>query len=96
MARPPHYALRQQVTQGSVDGGVRLAQDERQLRRLDERRPAEGVEQLSVAVQGEAVSSFLMDSGTSISTPRRPSVATSLYVRHEPECTSGFLCNSHV
>ena len=30
-----------------VDRGVRFAEDERQLRRVDERRPAEGVEQLS-------------------------------------------------
>ena len=96
MAHPPNDAIRQQVGQHSMDRGVRLAENERQLRRVDERRPAEGVEQLSVAVQGEAVSSFLMDSGTSISTPKRPSVATSLYVRHGPECTSGFLCNSHV
>ena len=30
-----------------VDRGVGLAENERQLRRIDERRPAEGVEQLS-------------------------------------------------
>ena len=31
-----------------VDRGVGLADNERQLRRVDEGRPAEGVEQLSV------------------------------------------------
>ena len=38
----------QQVCQDAVDRGVRLVENERQLRRVDERRPAEGVEQLSV------------------------------------------------
>ena len=37
----------QQVDQGTVNRGVRLAEDERQLRRVDEGRPAEGVEHLS-------------------------------------------------
>ena len=31
-----------------MDGGVRIAEHERQLRRVDEGRVAEGVEQLSV------------------------------------------------
>ena len=44
----PDDALGQQVAQGSVDGGARLAKNERQLHRVDERRLAEGVEQLSV------------------------------------------------
>ena len=48
MAHPPGDAVGQQVGQGAVDGGVRLTEDERQLRRIDERRPAEGVEQLPV------------------------------------------------
>ena len=43
MARAPDDALGQQVGQGSVDCGVRFAENERQLRRIDERRPAEGV-----------------------------------------------------
>ena len=47
MANPPNDAFPQQVAQGSVDSGVRLAKDARQLRRVDKRRPAEGVEQLS-------------------------------------------------
>ena len=47
MAHPPHDALFQQVAQGSVNRGVRLAQDERHLSRVNERRPAEGIEQLS-------------------------------------------------
>ena len=47
MAHPPGDAVGQQAGQGSVNGRVRLAQDACQLRRVDERRPAEGVEQLS-------------------------------------------------
>ena len=47
MAHPPADAFGQQVGQGAVDGRVRLAENERQLRRIDEGRPAEGVEQLS-------------------------------------------------
>ena len=47
VAYPPDDALGQLVGQGSVDCGVRLAEDARQLRRIDEGRPAEGVEQLS-------------------------------------------------
>ena len=43
----PTMPLGQQAGQGSVDGRVGLAQDARQLRRVDERRPAEGIEQLS-------------------------------------------------
>ena len=43
MAHPPDDALSKQVAQGKVDGRVRLAEDERQLRRIDEGRPAEGV-----------------------------------------------------
>ena len=38
----------QQACQRSVDLRVWLTQDDRQLRRVDERRPAESVEQLSV------------------------------------------------
>ena len=34
--------------QRAVDRGVRLAEDERQLRRVDEGRPAEGVEHLTI------------------------------------------------
>ena len=41
-------AVRQQTGEMAVDGRVGLAQDERQLRRFDQRRPAEGVEQMSV------------------------------------------------
>ena len=47
MAHPPHDAVRQQAGQGSVDGCVGLAEDACQLRRIDERLPDEGVEQLS-------------------------------------------------
>ena len=46
MADPVDDAFAQQVGQGAMDRGVRLAQDERQLRRIDEGRPAEGIEQL--------------------------------------------------
>ena len=42
------HAVRQQAGQGSVNGRGRLIQDARQLRRIDERHPAEEVEQLSV------------------------------------------------
>ena len=48
MAHTPSDAIAQQAGQGSVDRGVGLAEDARQLRRVDERHPAEGVEQLSV------------------------------------------------
>lgn len=44
---PPDDAVGQQVAQGSVDPGVRLAEDAHQLRRIDEGPPAEGIEQLS-------------------------------------------------
>ena len=47
VADVPGDAVRQQPGQCSMDGGVRLTEDARQLRRIDERRPAEGVEQLS-------------------------------------------------
>ena len=47
VADPSDDALGQQVDQRAVDRGVRLTQDACQLRRVDERRPAEGVEQLS-------------------------------------------------
>ena len=43
VADPPGVAVGQQVGQCSVDGRVRLAEDACQLRRVDERRPAEGV-----------------------------------------------------
>ena len=45
---PPDDAVCRQVAQSSVDRGVWLAQNERQLRRVNERRPAEGVENLPV------------------------------------------------
>ncbi len=32
------------LPKGAVGGGVRLVEDERQVRRINERRPAEGVE----------------------------------------------------
>ena len=48
MIHPSDDAVSQETDQGSVDGRVRLAQDERQLCRFDKRHPAEGVEQLSV------------------------------------------------
>ncbi len=48
VAHPPEDAFGQQVSQDAVDGGVRLAENERQLRRIDGQRPAEDVEQLSV------------------------------------------------
>ena len=44
----PDDAVRQQLGQPAVDGRVRLAQDERQFRRFDERHSAESVEQLPV------------------------------------------------
>ena len=47
VADPPDDALGQQVGQVSVDRGVGLAEDVRQLRRVDEGRSAESVEQLS-------------------------------------------------
>ena len=47
MTHPPDDAVGQQAGQGAVDGRMGLAQDARQLRRVDERHPAEGVEQLS-------------------------------------------------
>lgn len=49
MAHPSHDAFGQQAGQGAVDRGVRLAEDARQLRRVDKRHPAEGVEQLDEA-----------------------------------------------
>ena len=52
MAHPPDDAVSQQAGQGSVDGRVRLAQDARQLRRVDEWHPAEGVKHLSVRDAG--------------------------------------------
>ena len=48
VARPSHDAIGQQVGQGSVNGRVRLAQDACQLRRVDERHPAERIEHLPV------------------------------------------------
>ena len=48
VAHPPDYAFGQQVSQDAVGRSVRLAENERHLRRIDEGRPAEGVEQLSV------------------------------------------------
>ena len=48
MAHPPDNAICQQAGQGPVNRGVGLAQNTRQIRRIDERRPAEGVKQLSV------------------------------------------------
>ena len=48
MVYAPDDALGNQIGQDSVDRGVRLAEDERQLRRIDERRPAEGGKQLSI------------------------------------------------
>ena len=47
VASPPHDASGQKAGQSAVDRGVGLAENERQLRRIDEGRPAEGVEQLS-------------------------------------------------
>ena len=47
MAHPPDDAVSHQTGQHSVDGRAGLAQDERQLRRIDEGRPAECVKQLS-------------------------------------------------
>ena len=44
VAHTPDDALGQQTGQGTVNRGVRLAENERQFRRIDERRPAEGVE----------------------------------------------------
>ena len=48
MAHAAGYTVGQQAGQGAVNRGVRRAENERQFRRIDERRPAEGVEQLSV------------------------------------------------
>ena len=39
----PGDALGQQVGKGAVDRRVRLAENERQFRRIDEGRPAEGI-----------------------------------------------------
>ena len=47
VAHPLDDAVGPHVGQGSVDRGVRLAENERQFRRIDERRSAEGVQQLS-------------------------------------------------
>ena len=44
----PEETLGQQADEGAVDGRVRLAEDERRLRRVDEGRLAEGVEHLYV------------------------------------------------
>ncbi len=44
----PDDAFGQQVGQGAVYGRVRLAESERQLHRVDEGHPAEGIEQVSV------------------------------------------------
>ena len=48
VTHPPGDAFGQEAGQGAVDRGVRLAENERQFRRIYERRPAEQVEQLSV------------------------------------------------
>ena len=48
MTHPSDDAGRQRAGQGSVYRGVRLAENERQLRRIDEGRSAKRVEQLSV------------------------------------------------
>ena len=48
VADPPRVAVGQQAGQSAVDRGVRLAENEGQLRRIDERHPAEGVENLSL------------------------------------------------
>ena len=44
VAHPPGDAVGQQAGQSAVDRGVRLAEDACQLRRVDERHPAEEVE----------------------------------------------------
>ena len=46
MTDSPGGAFSQQARQVAVDRRVGLAQDVRQFRRVDERHPAEGVEQL--------------------------------------------------
>ena len=43
VAHPAEGAVGQEAGQGMVDGGVGLAQDECQVRRIDERRLPEGV-----------------------------------------------------
>ena len=48
MTHPPDDTVGQQIGQGSVNRRVGLAEDARQLRRVDKRHPAEGVEQLSI------------------------------------------------
>ena len=48
MANAPDDAVSQQAGQGAVDRCVGLAEDARQFRRVDERHPAEEMEQLSV------------------------------------------------
>ena len=48
MAHPPEDAGGQHAGQCSVNRGVRLAENERQFRRIDERHPAEEVENLSI------------------------------------------------
>ena len=47
MAHAAGDTVCQQVGQGSVEGRVSLPEHACQLCRIDERRPAEGVEQLS-------------------------------------------------
>ena len=49
VAHPPDNAGGQQVGQPTVYGRVRLTENKRQFRRIDERHSAERVEQLSVA-----------------------------------------------
>ena len=44
VADAPDDAIDQQVGQGAVNRGVRLAENARHLRRIDERRPAKEVE----------------------------------------------------
>ena len=62
MTHPPGDADGQQAGQSAVDRGVGLAEDARQFRRIDERHPAEGVEQLSF---GEGHSPSVAKSGRS-------------------------------
>ena len=63
VAHAPDNAVGQQVGQGSVDGRVRLAQDARQFRRVDERHPAEGVEEVERLSVGEGHISSVVKEG---------------------------------
>ena len=61
MTHPPDDAVGLLAAQGSVDGRWRFPQDARQFRRVDERHPAEEVEQLSIG-EGHVTSAHALGS----------------------------------